>query len=317
MRRQRLLPDPTSSFSKKKARILQQLALPDGEYTDASPKGSVDEAIRPLIEDINRFDGFVTTSSCAGRVSVFLEGIKTPAAAENAQRTPTAGVGGKGAGGTWLFVSHKPVARDEPWADALEFVEDTVANGREDRLIHFKFEPMILHVLTTSPAHAQLLLRAGLQAGFRESGAINIEPAHYDDNEQSTTPMVAIRSQGLGLESLIGCQAGDGRRRCFVSADYLETLRTIADERFIENAKRIDRFRAAFLDAVQDPALRAVGWEDVATRRERMRTEGLRRRAALAVEATESTHHSDCDIPFCGDEAAVDGYNVQHLAVGE
>ncbi|KAF4595387.1 tRNA wybutosine-synthesizing protein [Ophiocordyceps camponoti-floridani] len=305
---QRHLPDPTRSFREKKTRILQQLAVPDGEYTDASPKGSVDEAIRPLIDDINRVEGFVTTSSCAGRISVFLEGCKAPPAAGDEPRAQTAGVGGKGAGGKWLFVSHETVARQEAWVDALGFAEDAAGVGRGDRLIHFKFEPMILHVLTTSPAHAQLLLRAGLQAGFRESGAINIEPAH--DDEQPATPTVAIRSQGLALESLIGSQAQDGSRRRLVSTDYLETLRAIAAERFVDNASRIDRFRAAFLGAVGGPSVAAVGWEDAATRRKRMREEGLRRRGALA-EARDG-HES-----FCGNDAGLDGHDVSWLMEDE
>ncbi|RDA95287.1 hypothetical protein CP533_3558 [Ophiocordyceps camponoti-saundersi (nom. inval.)] len=294
MRQQPQLPTPIASFTEKKKRILQQLALPDEEYTDASPKGSVDDAIRPLIDDINRVEGFVTTSSCAGRVSVFLEGHKV----KDESRAQTAAVGGKGAGGTWLFVSHEPVAREASWIDALEFsAESASAKGPGDRMIHFKFEPMILHILTTSPAHAQLLLRAGLQAGFRESGAINID---------ETTPMVAIRSLGLGFESLIGCQAaGDGRRRYLVSADYLETLRAISDERFVENANRIRRFRDAFLRAVQGPSLRADGWEDAASRRERMRAEGLRRKATL--EADDEVE-SISDMPLYGNEVAVDGW---------
>lgn len=51
--------------------------MPDEEYTDLSPKGTVDAGIRDLIDELNRVDGFVTTSSCAGRVSVFLEGRRS------------------------------------------------------------------------------------------------------------------------------------------------------------------------------------------------------------------------------------------------
>lgn len=59
----------TAWFKTKKEKILGGLGQPD-----ASPKGSVDESIRPLIKDINALDGFVTTSSCAGRLAVYLEG---------------------------------------------------------------------------------------------------------------------------------------------------------------------------------------------------------------------------------------------------
>jgi tRNA wybutosine-synthesizing protein 3 len=143
---QDLLPSPPVSFTEKKRKILQQLSIPDSEYTDASPKGSVDEGIRDLIAELNTADGIVTTSSCAGRVSVFVEGRKTAELSENGQ---VAGVGGKGAGGTWLFVSHDPVpSNSQEWIGDLQLVGEesqatTCDKGQERRLIHFKFEPMV------------------------------------------------------------------------------------------------------------------------------------------------------------------------------
>jgi tRNA wybutosine-synthesizing protein 3 len=68
-----LLP---KSFTLKKSRILSQLSVPATEYDDLSPKGSIDEGIRDLIDGINTREGWVTTSSCAGRVVVFVEGVK-------------------------------------------------------------------------------------------------------------------------------------------------------------------------------------------------------------------------------------------------
>lgn len=122
----------SSIFSQKKAKILGLLAVPETEYSDLSPKGSVDAGIRDLIDEINALDGVVTTSSCAGRVSVYLEGHKalkkgqksqpshsvsssnsTPNGDENVddianERNPSSSAGGKG-GGQWLFVSHDPL----------------------------------------------------------------------------------------------------------------------------------------------------------------------------------------------------------------
>lgn len=148
---QRDLPTPPEHFSAKKAKILSHLSVPDAEYSDASPKGTVDEGIRDLIAQINCVDGFVTTSSCAGRVSVFVEGRKTVEAGHDGQ---VAGVGGKGAGGAWLLVSHQPVASgpdDDGWIKSLQLNlgEDEAVAGSErsataeHRLIHFKFEPMV------------------------------------------------------------------------------------------------------------------------------------------------------------------------------
>lgn len=136
------LPSPSALFTSKKTKILDALSVPDSDYTDLSPKGSVDEGIRHLIDEINVIDGLATTSSCAGRVSVFLEGRK--ALEEGEQDAQLATPGGKGGGGAWLLVSHDPV-KGHGWVDELELEEETgkseAANGR--RLVHFKFEPMV------------------------------------------------------------------------------------------------------------------------------------------------------------------------------
>lgn len=137
-----------ASFVAKKSQILSLLTQPEDEYTDKSPKGTVDHQILHLIQEINGYDGLVTTSSCAGRVAVFVEGPRSTAKAgdvndagegEDEQMTgdPVIGVtttnssssssaaaaatattttttttatspGGKG-GGKWLYVSHDPI----------------------------------------------------------------------------------------------------------------------------------------------------------------------------------------------------------------
>ncbi|KAI0440275.1 methyltransferase TYW3-domain-containing protein [Xylaria telfairii] len=316
MRGPQTLPPPPPNFLRKKERIIEQLAVPDAEYSDASPKGSIDVGIRDLIEDLNALDGFVTTSSCAGRVSVFVEGRKARDGNEveehddddddddaTAARPATlAAVGGKGGGGAWLFVSHDPVpevARDGArnllgLRDCEKERADAPETSKDTRLIHFKFEPMILHVLTASLEHAQLLLRAGLQAGFRESGAINLTSTMADP----VTPMVALRSMGLSFESLIGVQE-DGLTKCTVSDDYLHSLLHIANERFEENRKRIERFRAAVLEASHPPKRKdGTEWEDAQARRERKRTEGLRRKAELEGQSQKGGSAGDIDLDF-------------------
>ncbi|EXJ79806.1 hypothetical protein A1O3_08091 [Capronia epimyces CBS 606.96] len=131
-------PAISGSFAAKKAEILSFLEQPEEAYTDKSPKGTVDAQIRELIDEINAYDGLVTTSSCAGRVAVFVEGPKAKAKAaggnivhdvdvdvgmaavraiddtkDAAQKIDlvrtTASPGGKG-GGHWLYVSHDPIS---------------------------------------------------------------------------------------------------------------------------------------------------------------------------------------------------------------
>lgn len=149
-----------AEFARKKAAILQQLAVPDEAYTDASPKGSVDVEIRDLIDLLNAHDGVVTTSSCAGRLSVFLEGSRgveslsssnDPDMIRDASRDQVASKGGKGGGGRWLFVSHVPV--HESGAAEHEFhhlfglePRPTAASPPSPptaRFVHLKFEPMV------------------------------------------------------------------------------------------------------------------------------------------------------------------------------
>jgi tRNA wybutosine-synthesizing protein 3 len=151
------------SFVAKKQKILEQLAVPAEQYDDLSPKGSIDEKIRDLIDEINALEGCVTTSSCAGRISVFLEGKRKSSygEVENGLEdrvsievpSKTAGVGGKGGGGRWLFVSHDPIDIQKhtgSWkelfgmqfeaAEGIELL--SLGAARDVRFIHFKFEPM-------------------------------------------------------------------------------------------------------------------------------------------------------------------------------
>ncbi|KAK5319168.1 hypothetical protein LTR93_007863 [Exophiala xenobiotica] len=145
----RRLPPVSATFAAKKAQVLSLLTQPEEDYNDKSPKGTVDAQIRDLIDEINAYDGLVTTSSCAGRVAVFVEGPKAKSvvggqprsdvqgdevahtngkntqqsitsdeasednAATPATTTTTASPGGKG-GGRWLYVSHDPITLPAP-----------------------------------------------------------------------------------------------------------------------------------------------------------------------------------------------------------
>ena len=131
-----------ASFAARKDKIVTTLSTPEDQYSDLSPKGSVDAGIRDLIAEINALPEYVTTSSCAGRVAVYLEG------------------GGKGAkgGGKWLFTSHESVNLDAN--DASDSTEGalfgrlgmasealpepaTLPDIQQTRFVHFKFEPMV------------------------------------------------------------------------------------------------------------------------------------------------------------------------------
>lgn len=126
------------SFKSKKEAILKQLQLARHEYTDLSPKGSVDVAIQDLINEINAVPGLVTTSSCSGRVAVYLEGQKSSGNDGNS-------AGGKG-GGKWLLVDHDPLDVTKTASEIYSMFEKSEEKscGLEGaRWVHFKFEPMV------------------------------------------------------------------------------------------------------------------------------------------------------------------------------
>lgn len=140
-------------FQVKKQKILQQLEIPDDDYTDLSPKGSVDEAVRELVDEINKQDGFVTTSSCSGRVAVYLEGISKRARQEDNREDEPSGIasGGKG-GGQWLYVSHDPpdlsnASESGAVCSLLNLPQggtpSSPSKAENVRFVRLKFEPLV------------------------------------------------------------------------------------------------------------------------------------------------------------------------------
>ncbi|EMD96018.1 hypothetical protein COCC4DRAFT_35763 [Bipolaris maydis ATCC 48331] len=275
----------TTRFAARKQKILAQLDTPDADYHDLSPKGSVDAPIRGLIGEINRLEGFVTTSSCSGRISVFLEGRKAESAIEDLSvegGDSRAGPGGKGGGGAWLFLSHEPVQNVDANHDFLpdfglkKSETDDEGPTISDRYIHLKFEPMILHILTASIDDAQHVLNAALAAGFRESGAVSLGSTKGESN-----PIVAVRSAGYSFDSIVGYQNANGDNIALVNARYLQILVSIANERFKINLDRIARFRNTLLETQQQSTSHPPDWEDADARKKRKREEGLARQQAL------------------------------------
>jgi tRNA wybutosine-synthesizing protein 3 len=153
----------SARFNTKKHKILAALSRPDTDYTDASPKGFVDDGVRELIGQINDAPGFVTTSSCAGRIAVYLEGppklAATPSpvvegdetAAVGAGGTAVASASGKG-GGRWLFSSHAPVdlssvSKTGALLRLFGFSSSSEVSfplaGTRPQFVHLKFEPMV------------------------------------------------------------------------------------------------------------------------------------------------------------------------------
>ncbi|RAL10999.1 tRNA wybutosine-synthesizing 3 family protein [Aspergillus homomorphus CBS 101889] len=324
-------------FELRKRKILAELSIPDAEYTDLSPKGSVDEGIRELIDDINTLPGLVTTSSCAGRISVFLEGRKKQhQPQQQQQQQPSSEVqqrqfvpsGGKGAG-KWLYVSHDPLKEYGGKQDGGEEENNRPLHrqfgmipgdgkppkldrtGQAPRLVRFSYEPMILHIMAATLHHANPVLSAASSSGFRESGLQSLRCLDTDDAD-GPSPIVAVRSAGMALESVIGyCEEEDDENESdanepiihsLVTEEYLEMLVAISNERFVVNSERKERFRSSLLEiystdytqgAKAKGKAKPADWEDPAARRERMRAEGLRRKQQLEQSREQEGKRAD------------------------
>ncbi|KAK6442095.1 hypothetical protein LTR95_001682 [Oleoguttula sp. CCFEE 5521] len=281
----------TTRFIAKKSYILSQLSVPEQDYADLSPIGAIDPNVRQLVQEINELEGFVTTSSCSGRIAVYLEGSPKSSSLSTedegiAGKTTT---GGKGVG-QWLYVSHDPVNLDDrsedgallrllglPSSHSIDFPSDP----EKTRYVHLKFEPLILHILCSSLAQAQHALSAALTSGFRESGISSIG--------SDGMVMVAVRTAGLAFDSIIGSADDAGEVSLMVTEQYLSTLITVANARFVVNEERKGRFRQGLLHAVSKPVHGEKGdeWEPADVRRDRKRAEGLQRKADVEWSRSE------------------------------
>ncbi|KAF3987226.1 hypothetical protein FT663_04047 [Candidozyma haemuli var. vulneris] len=244
------------AFNQKKASILQEIGGNSSDSPDASPKGTIDSLCLPIIEVINSHPDMVTTSSCSGRVSVFLEGIKKESQ-----------IGAKGNEGRWLFVTHHP--EDLPqWHKKLDLkYEEPQSMEDSQRYILFKFEPLILHVKCRDLATSNLLYSTAMGCGFRESGI-------------GSNNIVGIRTS-IKLDVPIGCLDGE-QLVSFVSESYLELITKLSLDRFTENFKKMDTLKNAITSMGQAKVPDAK--ETKEERRIRKMKEGMARRDGVREE---------------------------------
>ena len=148
--------------------------------------------------------------------------------------------------------------------------------------------------MTATLYHARPLLAAALCAGFRESGVQSLKAL----DDPNASPMVAIRTAGLGFSSVVGMlrHVADREGPCMVplvSEEYWDFMIQLANERFGANRERIERLTEELkrhdLLAREEKDDRNR-WEDKATRESRKREEGLRRQLEkLQVEGADDT----------------------------
>lgn len=258
-----------SSFDQKKKSILVEISTNGPENLDVSPKGTIDEFCIPIIDLINSHKDMVTTSSCSGRVSVFLEGVKS---------ADSTSIVSKGNHGRWLFVTHDPKDLDN-WYDSISFNYNSMnfPKNPSSRSILYKFEALILHVKCRDEETAQKLYILAMNNGFRESGIGN----NFN---------VAIRIN-IKLDIPIGFQdIGSDDLNCFVNMEYLEYVTQISHERFRENFKKLDQLHQSIESMMKEEANGNTTFpgtkknkytETKEERRQRMIKEGLERQQQL------------------------------------
>ena len=154
--------------------------------------------------------------------------------------------------------------------------------------------------MTASLYHTQPILAAAINAGFRESGIQSLKNLE----DVNAFPMVAIRSSGLALESIIGRTNSDGNLNngdvhSLVTNDYLDLLLNVANDRFESNTERMRRFES---DLFKREITTVSTWEDSKTRQERKRAEGLKQqqevRKVRAQRGSSRLTTDDEDLPI-------------------
>ena len=149
----------------------------------------------------------------------------------------------------------------------------------------------ILHIMCASLQHAQPVLSAAINAGFRESGVQSLKNLE----DPNAFPMVAIRTAGLASGSIIGyaqdTDSSEEKVISLVGEEYLEILLGLANARFPANDERIQRFSDELLG---DKRVREPNWEDSQSRSERKKAEGLKKKELLKAEGKPLSKDEEC-----------------------
>ena len=124
------------TFDRQKQQVLSRI--------DKSKKGSIDKAIKGLVDIINSHPDYYTSSSCSGRISI-------------------TEVTGKKPEYNWLFLTHNKASIKE-----IRQVLETLSKKK----IWLKHEPMILHICCRNLESAKKMLYICHEAGLKRAGII-------------------------------------------------------------------------------------------------------------------------------------------------
>lgn len=129
----------------------KDVALKNMLFNDKSNKGSVDKPIKELIDKLNSFNDYYTTSSCSGRIIIL--SIPTSGSKKESE---------------FLFRTHK-LAFEEEVLSVVNSLKDIKDN------VWFRQEPVIFHVVARTLDDASKLLRVARLIGFKRSGLFEVE----------------------------------------------------------------------------------------------------------------------------------------------
>ncbi|KAG9836029.1 hypothetical protein KCU98_g12804, partial [Aureobasidium melanogenum] len=278
----------SSGFAAQKTDLLQQLTAPNA-LNNISSRSSIDVGIRKLVDEINEIETLVTTSSCAGRIVVYLEGRSLTGPRSNLEdhaRISGASIAAEDNGGQSLFVSHDPLplSGKAPVAPMLGLSDHTnlaIPPSIEGvRWMRCKFEPMnsasrqsafnLCSICLRTNRQALKLDTAASQSGFRES----------------------VRSTDLAFDSVIGYEADDGKLIPMVTEAYMRVMVELCNEKFRVNKERTEAFRKALFTSFKPQQVQSSGpcaWEPIEQRRVRMKEDVLRRQAEADAQKAVDT----------------------------
>ena len=188
---------------------------------DRSPKSSFDFPIISLLNKLNAGELYQSTSSCSGRLALFL----TPPQNKSVRL------------GKWLHVSHDAESGlCETIKSTLRDFSAPLDSHFRNFVLYYKFEPFILHVTAKDLDSASYLCRAAVDCGFRESGIT------FGCEKKIT---VAIRcSIKLDIPLAVVTEAEDRLKLSFFMSDwevYVESIHLILESKFQQNEKRWKR----------------------------------------------------------------------------
>jgi tRNA wybutosine-synthesizing protein 3 len=272
---------------------------------DKSPKGSVDEKIRPLVNLINLHPEFVTLSSCSGRVAMFdpvgyandiADGNEITASDETnntAQNKVVKGTEMSGKGrGKWIFVTHDVLPDlGNQVIDALKKagmhrrqMNNDTNTSCDDSVVTYKHEPPLLHIAASSLAAGKKLLHlAKSTCAMRESGLVV--------TDQRVT--VELRTTGTLL-----CLPIMVQKSIQPDEDYLMALADMSNKRMKQNSVLLEKLYDTIKNELFEDKTSCQTQEECAqfnVSLEPLPSLNLWKSASVAISSPTQTERTNCE----------------------